>query len=131
MCTTGRIDLAFRLYESAVMHTTSQGRDNCGCSPGANLLGVHVSAQPIWIGLLEAAAMATELEGIKPQRPMTHDLLRNLLAELGGTVESIEVTELRPVPQYVLKMRLGAADGTTIKADVGGSIWKIGQSRER
>ncbi len=50
---------------------------------------------PIWIGLLEAASMATELEGIKPQRPMTHDLLRNMLGELGGTVEAVEVTELR------------------------------------
>src|SRR5438876_757392 len=57
MCTTSEIDLAFRLYESAVMHTTSQGRDNCGCSPGANLLGVHVSAQPIWIGLLALAPL--------------------------------------------------------------------------
>ena len=50
---------------------------------------------PIWIGPLEAASMATELEGIKPQRPMTHDLLRNVLGDLGATVESVEVTELR------------------------------------
>ena len=50
---------------------------------------------PIWIGLLEATAMATELEGIKMARPMTHDLLRDLLEELGATVEWIEVTELR------------------------------------
>ena len=33
---------------------------------------------PIWIGLLEATAMATEIEGIKMARPMTHDLLRDL-----------------------------------------------------
>ena len=32
---------------------------------------------PIWIGLLEATAMATELEGIKMSRPMTHDLLKH------------------------------------------------------
>lgn len=50
---------------------------------------------PIWIGLLEATSMAAELEGIKPERPMTHDLMRNLLAELGGAVEAIQVTELR------------------------------------
>jgi len=50
---------------------------------------------PIWIGLLEATAMATELEGIKMARPMTHDLLKNLLAELGGSVNSIEITELK------------------------------------
>src|SRR6266481_139155 len=50
---------------------------------------------PIWIGLLEATAMATELEGIKMARPMTHDLLRNMLDEVGGVVEAIEVTDLK------------------------------------
>ena len=50
---------------------------------------------PIWIGLLEATSMAIELEGVKMARPMTHDLLRNLLGEFGAQVESIEVTELR------------------------------------
>ena len=50
---------------------------------------------PIWIGLLEATAMATELEGIKMARPMTHDLLCTVLADLGATVECIEITDLR------------------------------------
>ena len=50
---------------------------------------------PIWIGLLEATAMATELEGVKMARPMTHDLLRNLISECGAQVQAIEVTELR------------------------------------
>ncbi len=50
---------------------------------------------PIWIGLLEATSMATELEGIKMARPMTHDLLRTMIQELGAQVERIEVTELR------------------------------------
>lgn len=57
---------------------------------------------PIWIGLLEATAMATELEGIKMARPMTHDLLRDLLGELGAAVEAIEVTELRDNTYYAL-----------------------------
>jgi uncharacterized protein len=57
---------------------------------------------PIWIGLLEATAMATELEGIKMARPMTHDLLRSVLEELGGNVERIEVTELRENTYYAL-----------------------------
>ena len=55
---------------------------------------------PIWIGLLEATAMATELEGIKMARPMTHDLLRNVLGELGAMVEAIEVTDLRDNTYY-------------------------------
>lgn len=50
---------------------------------------------PIWIGLLEATAMATELEGIKMSRPMTHDLLRNLLSELGAVVECVQITDLK------------------------------------
>jgi bifunctional DNase/RNase len=50
---------------------------------------------PIWIGLLEATAIATELEGIKMARPMTHDLLRNLIGELGASVECVEITDLR------------------------------------
>jgi bifunctional DNase/RNase len=57
---------------------------------------------PIWIGLLEATAMATELEGIKMARPMTHDLLRSVLGELGATVEAIEVTDLRDNTYYAL-----------------------------
>jgi hypothetical protein len=50
---------------------------------------------PIWIGLLEATAMATELEGIKMARPMTHDLLRTVIGELGAQVERVEITDLR------------------------------------
>lgn len=57
---------------------------------------------PIWIGLLEATAMATELEGIKMARPMTHDLLNVLIGELGGTVECIEVTDLRENTYFAL-----------------------------
>src|SRR5262249_12055113 len=67
---------------------------------------------PIWVGPLEATSMATELEGVKPQRPMTHDLLRNVLSEFGTTVECIEVTDLREntyFAQIQLKTREGRA----------------------
>jgi uncharacterized protein len=57
---------------------------------------------PIWIGLLEATAMATEIEGIKMARPMTHDLLRSTLAALGATVESVEVNDLRENTYFAL-----------------------------
>jgi bifunctional DNase/RNase len=57
---------------------------------------------PIWIGLLEATSMATELEGVKMNRPMTHDLLKNLLEEFGAIVESIEVTALRENTFYAM-----------------------------
>lgn len=49
---------------------------------------------PIWIGLIEASAIATELEKIQLSRPMTHDLLRNILQALGVEVNRVAVTDL-------------------------------------
>lgn len=50
---------------------------------------------PIWVGLYEANAIALEIEKIAPPRPMTHDLLRNLIHSLNGSVQKIVVTELK------------------------------------
>jgi uncharacterized protein len=50
---------------------------------------------PIWVGAYEANAIALEIEKISPQRPMTHDLLRNVIMEMGANVERVVVTELR------------------------------------
>ena len=52
-------------------------------------------AIPIWIGLIEASAIATEIEGIKLARPMTHDLLKNVLTEMGGRLLHIVINDLR------------------------------------
>lgn len=49
---------------------------------------------PIWIGLIEASAIATELEKIKLTRPMTHDLLKNILDEAAIRVDRVVVDEL-------------------------------------
>ncbi|MDY6909937.1 MAG: bifunctional nuclease family protein [Thermodesulfobacteriota bacterium] len=57
---------------------------------------------PIWIGLLEATSIATELEKIRFPRPMTHDLLKNVLEHLNVTVERIEVCDLRDNTYYAL-----------------------------
>lgn len=65
---------------------------------------------PIWIGLPEATAMATELEGIQMGRPMTHDLLRRVIESLGGEVVRIEVTELRDNTYYAV-IRIRATGG--------------------
>ena len=53
------------------------------------------NAVPIWIGLVEASAIASELEGIHSPRPMTHDLLRNILGQLKITISRIAVMDLR------------------------------------
>jgi hypothetical protein len=52
------------------------------------------SALPIWIGLIEASAIATELEKIKLARPMTHDLMKNILQVLDVRVSRVEVNDL-------------------------------------
>src|SRR5438105_13501708 len=57
---------------------------------------------PIWIGLLEATAMATEIEGIKMARPMTHDLPKNILGEVGCCVETTAGTEPKEGTDYAL-----------------------------
>lgn len=61
---------------------------------------------PIWVGTYEANAIALEIEKVAPQRPMTHDLLRNLIIALGVTVFRVVVTGLRDNTFYaVIEMR--------------------------
>lgn len=50
---------------------------------------------PIIIGSFEAQSIALEIEGIKPPRPLTHDLMKNLVDDLGGTINEIYIDELR------------------------------------
>ena len=57
---------------------------------------------PIWIGLLEATAIASEMEGISFSRPMTHDLLKNIMDTGGLKVIRIEVCELKNNTYYAL-----------------------------
>src|SRR5215208_4601555 len=54
----------------------------------------HDRYLPIWIGLWEANAIAMRLQGVTPERPMTHDLFSQALAELGVTVKKIVVSDL-------------------------------------
>ena len=50
---------------------------------------------PIWIGPAEASAIAMELQGIKPARPMTHDLLKTVITGLGASVRRILISTLK------------------------------------
>ena len=50
---------------------------------------------PIWVGVMEAQAIALALHGVVPPRPMTHDLMASLIAELRADVEEVVVTDLR------------------------------------
>lgn len=71
---------------------------------------------PIWVGAYEANAIALEIEKIAPQRPMTHDLLRNLIVEMGAKVERVVITELRDNTFFaVIEMR--TVEGTAMLLD--------------
>jgi uncharacterized protein len=63
---------------------------------------------PIYIGPAEAQAIAFAQQGVETPRPMTHDLMRDLLEELGATVECVVITELRD-RTFFAEIRLIAA----------------------
>jgi hypothetical protein len=68
-------------------------------SPGAYALVLKETdgerRLPIIIGQFEAQAIALELEGIKPPRPLTHDLVKNVIDSLGTTLSDVIISELR------------------------------------
>jgi hypothetical protein len=68
---------------------------------------------PIWIGAVEATAIAFAQQGIVPARPLTHDLLKDILQALGAALESVTITDLRDGTYYA-DLRFG--DGTQVSA---------------
>ena len=71
-------------------------------------------ALPIWVGIFEANAIALELEKVSTPRPMTHDLLKNILEGLGITVQQIIVNDLKENTFYA-----------TIELNYNGSVVSI------
>ena len=57
---------------------------------------------PIWIGLLEATAIASEIEGVTFSRPMTHDLLKNIMDKTDTKVNKIEICDLKDNTYYAM-----------------------------
>jgi bifunctional DNase/RNase len=57
---------------------------------------------PIWVGLFEANAIALQIENVDPPRPMTHDLLRRAIEQLGATVGRIVICDLQESTFYAL-----------------------------
>ncbi len=90
-------------------------------------------ALPIWIGLLEATAIATKLENIHFSRPMTHDLMINILDHLGIKIPRIEVCDLRDNTYYALitlnidgrEVQIDArpSDAVALALRTGAEIW--------
>jgi len=71
---------------------------------------------PIWIGVFEANAIALRIEGVDPPRPMTHDLLRLVLDQLGAAVEKIVISDLRESTFFALIHLRHGDDSVTVDA---------------
>jgi hypothetical protein len=70
---------------------------------------------PIWVGPVEANAIALQIENVTPPRPMTHDLLKSVLAELGATLTRVVIADLRDNTFYAyLELR---QDGESLLID--------------
>jgi uncharacterized protein len=70
-------------------------------------------ALPIWVGIFEANAIALELEKIATPRPMTHDLIKNVLEAVDAKVEKIVVNDLRENTFFALiHLRMGEEEVT-------------------
>jgi bifunctional DNase/RNase len=74
---------------------------------------------PIWIGAVEATAIAYEQQGVKPPRPLTHDLLRDILTALDAPLRAVEIMELKD-NVYFADLLLG--DGVRVSARPSDSI---------
>jgi hypothetical protein len=68
---------------------------------------------PIWIGANEASAIAFAQQGVIPARPLTHDLLRDVVGALGAELEQVRITELSDGVFYAI---LAFAGGTEVSA---------------
>lgn len=86
-------------------------------TPIVVLKGVNSEAVlPIWVGAFEANAIALEIEKIVPQRPMTHDLMRNLILECGLGPSRVIVTDLHENTFYAL-VELLDQNGSIVSMD--------------
>lgn len=73
-------------------------------------------ALPIWIGLIEASSIATEIEKIELNRPMTHDLIKTVLDNLRASVQKIEITDLID-NTFFATVFIVSHEGTVFKVD--------------
>jgi len=71
---------------------------------------------PIWVGIFEANAIALELESVSTPRPMTHDLIRNMIRQMDARVTRIVISELRESTFYAMIHMQFAEKAVTIDA---------------
>ena len=86
---------------------------------------------PIWIGAAEASAIAYAQQGVVPPRPLTHDLMADLLVQLGASLRRVEITELKDGAFHavlVLSSEAGHETGST-RAPLMRSPWPCARGR--
>jgi bifunctional DNase/RNase len=83
---------------------------------------------PIWIGAVEASAIAFQQQGIETVRPLTHDLLRDVITALGVRLEAVHITELRDDVFYA---ELRFSGGVTVSARPSDAIGSRTSRRTR
>jgi bifunctional DNase/RNase len=72
---------------------------------------------PIWVGASEASAIAFAQQGVEPPRPLTHDLMREIVESLDATLTAVHLTEMRDGVFFAnLIIRSGGSSSTTISA---------------
>jgi bifunctional DNase/RNase len=71
---------------------------------------------PIWVGVFEANAIALQIENVATPRPMTHDLLRNIITDLDGSVDRIVVSDLKDNTFFALIHLTVKGEGIAVDA---------------
>lgn len=88
---------------------------------------------PIWIGHAEAWAIAMELSGVDAKRPLTHDLMKNVIETLDARVDRVEITDLREQTFFAVihldrngdeyKIDARPSDSIALALKTGATIW--------
>jgi bifunctional DNase/RNase len=71
---------------------------------------------PIWVGVFEANAIALQIENVQTPRPMTHDLLKNVIDDLDAQVERVVVCELKENTFYAVIQLRSSTGAVTVDA---------------
>lgn len=85
---------------------------------------------PIWIGAVEATAIAYEQQGITPARPLTHDLMRDVIMALGVRLASVEITRIEETVYYAdlvfdgdIRVSARPSDAIALALRTGTTVW--------
>ena len=71
---------------------------------------------PIWIGQPEAEAIVMQMNNVKRERPLTHDLCKSLILGLGGTLRRVQITKVQQ-RTYFAELHLTGPQGTAVQVD--------------